>query len=755
MWQLLRISHDSDSSYRSEAEDLIRSTTQTLILTTSALYLAWHVAATSDRTGQWGWQVWLITSVFAVSSATAMLFLRKQLLIAQIIWLVGMAATVTLAVSILQAPDVAFLYALLPLAASVMIGWPAGLLAEVGVVALMGWLAWSGSIPVLFSARSMLILTAGVVAGVLGWASGSVLYTATQWSLYSMLKARRRMEEAQEHRAQLAQLTKSLDEAYYRLNRTNAALAAAWRVADESERFKAEFVANVSHEMRTPLNLIVGFSEMIATAPESYGSIPLPGPYRTDINAIYHSAQHLLALVDDVLDLARIEVGKIALVREGVDLAPVVIEATETVRDYIAAKGLALLVTIPPDLPIVHIDRLRIRQVLLNLLVNAARFTDHGSISVDLSQQDGEVKIQVADTGRGVLAQDLPKIFEEFRSTEQPFSAWHSGTGLGLPISKKFVELHGGQMGVDSVAARGTCFWFTLPSIPPAARDTPPLASSRPVLPVALPSSEAVVVVAHDDPHVAILLQRYLDGYQIEYAASIEQGLALTNQTKALALVHDGGVVPPDCTGNLLIVNCPLPSIRPAANALGAEDLLVKPVSLRELLAAIERIGRPVHRPLIVDDDPGLVRLFRRILATRIPVQDCLEAYNGAEALHIMRQERPDVVLLDLVMPEVDGRAVLEHMAADHMLAQIPVIVVSAKAQEYLNSRMCGSIQVSKGEGLLLGEVTQTLEAIFRTLAPGWRQPDSRAPRLATAPLASPASADTLSPPTPLPDPAR
>ncbi len=297
----------------------------------------------------------------------------------------------------------------------------------------------------------------------IGWSSSHALYTVTHWLVYSYNQARENMEKAREHRGQLARVVKDLDQAYHRLERANAALVAAWRAADDAERFKAEFVANVSHELATPLNLIVGFSEMITTAPESYGGVPIPGPYRSDLNAIYHNARHLLALVDDVLDLARIEAGKIALARDWVDLPALIQEAIDMVRDYIAAKGLTLQMQIEQGLPELSLDRMRIRQVLLNLLVNAARFTERGTIRVEAAQQNGEVVLRISDTGRGIPKEDLPKIFEEFRSTEQPVSTWHSGTGLGLPISKKFVELHHGRMGVESIYLQGTTFWFTIP----------------------------------------------------------------------------------------------------------------------------------------------------------------------------------------------------------------------------------------------------------------------------------------------------
>lgn len=189
-------------------------------------------------------------------------------------------------------------------------------------------------------------------------------------------------------------------------------------MATRAAVFSIEFATSISHELRTPLNLIVGFSEMMMTSPESYGATVLPGAYRRDLNSIYNSAQHLLALVDDVIDLARIDAGKIALAREEVDLAVLVREATNMVHDYILAKGLEMEVHIASDMPRLWLDRLRIRQVFLNLLVNAARFTKKGSISVEVSMVGDEVLVSVKDTGQGISAQELPRIFDEFRPHE-------------------------------------------------------------------------------------------------------------------------------------------------------------------------------------------------------------------------------------------------------------------------------------------------------------------------------------------------
>jgi signal transduction histidine kinase/CheY-like chemotaxis protein len=741
------MSPKTDADFVRSASELMQSTSRNLIAATAAVYLAWHMVATLTWPDRIGWSIWLITPVIALTCVLAYWLLSKQPLASQAVWQIGLATAITLAVYVFRQSEIAFFYALLPLMAVVTAGWPAGLAAEGLVIVLVWWLSSGSLAQALPAGYDVVIVAGGAFAGLLGWAAERALLTVTQWSLYSFAEAQKNMEEARQQRAQLARVLKDLDQAYYRLQRANAALDAARQVAEEAERFKAEFVTNVSHELRTPLNLIVGFSEMMMTAPESYDGIQLPGPYRSDLNALYHSARHLLALVDDVLDLARIEAGKIALARDEVDLAVLMSEAADMVRDYIAAKGLELQVDVPADLPQLWIDRLRIRQVLLNLLVNAARFTERGWIRLEASYRGDEVVVRVTDTGQGIPTQDLPKIFEEFRTAEQPASTWHSGTGLGLPISKKFVELHRGRMGVESVYLQGTSFWFTLPCAPGlmGGQELAHVDHSQPV--VRLGASERIVVVAHEDTQVPSLLQRYLDGYRVVGVADVREGAALVEEAKAIALITDVKETLAAPPGDVLTVRCPLPSGRRAALALGADDFLVKPVSRQELWAAIERLGRPVQRVLVADDDPEIVRLFRRMLRTHIPVQDCLEAYNGEETLRLVQSEKPDLVLLDLMMPEVDGMGVLERMVADPDLADIPVIIVSAKGQDQASLPLPGAIQVSKATGFQLGEIVRALEALFSALAPGWHPSGSTEPAPAEAPVEPLASPGT--PPLP------
>ncbi|MEW5719238.1 MAG: ATP-binding protein, partial [Chloroflexota bacterium] len=546
--------------------------------------------------------------------------------------------------------------------------------------------------------------------GLLGWASTSSLVTVMGWFVYSYKNLQTNLEEIRQQRAQLNRALRQLDQANQMLQRANASLVAARRAAEEAERFKAEFVANVSHELRTPLNLIIGFAQVIVTSPESYGGEPLPGAYRSDIYAIYNSAKHLRALVDDVLDMGRLDANKIALVRQPVPVAALVNEIETMVRDYVTAKGLALRVHLEPDLPILQIDQLRIRQVLLNLLVNAVRFTEKGFIQLQVSRQEHQVMFRVQDTGRGIAPEELLHIFEPFHTTTDHHAEtpWHTGTGLGIPISKKFVELHGGQMGVESIPFEGTTFWFALPC---ETCGEPNVPSVKPrAAPPDAEEMERIVVVVTPDDGVTATLQRQIADFKFVAAKNLAAGVAMAQELQATALITDE--TPDDLpTIDIPIVNVPLPTREKIASALGARDLLTKPVTAEQLIAALDRSGRTAQRVLIADEDPGLARLFRRILRPRVAGQNLLEAYTSTEVLTRLDADHPDVILLsvDLQQPNV------RQMLAQPEYRDVWIILIGEKWDEW--TRVLQPLQIFRSSGFRSGELMQTLQAILGSLA--------------------------------------
>jgi signal transduction histidine kinase/CheY-like chemotaxis protein len=596
---------------------------------------------------------------------------------------------------------------------------------ELAVALVLAWLIKAGTIGALTGSMSLTVLVSGVLLGIVGWITVRTLFTALQWALSSWEVAQSTARSAREHRAGLLELNIQLDRANHQLDKANAALTAAWRVADEAERFKTEFITNISHEMRTPLNLIIGFSQMMVTSPESYGGKPLPSGYRSDLHTVYRSAQHLLALVDDVIDLTRIDAGKIPLVRYEIELGTLVQETAEIVRKYIAAKGLELRLEVAPGLPTVWADRQRIRQVLLNLLTNGARHTRQGGITVTIVRQDGELCVQVRDTGPGIAPENQKWIFTQFHTTEQPSPEWHSGSGLGLPISKQLVALHGGRMGLESALGEGSCFWFTLP-LEQKQDGTELTAILGREQPLAQASGRRSVVLVNANPgQTTPLLRRYLEDIEVIATSSWGEASELVAEIGPVALLCDQD--PPDDfpAGKAPLIRCPLPSTSATGGIQGVKAFLRKPVDRLELLAAVDKAAPDLQHVLIVDNDPAVVRMFRRMLVGRVLPRDCHEACDGTEALRFMQTTKPDLVILDLIMPALDGYGVLKQMAQEPTLADIPVIVASAVGLDGYDLKVTGPIRIEQMEGIELGAVIQILQATLDALSPGWAQPRS------------------------------
>ncbi|MEA3345193.1 MAG: ATP-binding protein [Chloroflexota bacterium] len=581
------------------------------------------------------------------------------------------------------------------------------------------------------SAQAVSPMVIILLTAVASWLSQRNLTTALQWAWSSQAEARRKMEEARDRQAELRRTAKALDEASYRIRRMNVELARAREAAEEARRLKQQFVQNVSHELRTPLNIIVGFSEMMAVAPESYGEDGLPQAFRGDINEIYRSARHLQGLIDDVLDLAQIEAERMGLIKEKVDTAQLVREAAETARSLVENRGLTLRVHIQPDLSPVYVDRVRIRQVLLNLLNNAARFTEQGSVTVSAKMTDGQAMISVEDTGIGIAPEDISEVFEEFHQLDGSTTRRYEGSGLGLAISKEFVELHGGRMWVESELGEGSAFFFTLPlaQAEEAGSAPAPLTTAPPVEPFSKPFKEKMIVVVHDDPMMVRLFQRHLESYRVIGAQSLREARRLIQEERPRALVLS---LPPegDEAGlqrvgfspdyGIPIVTCPIPSGRHLADSLGVADYLIKPVSRERLLKMIESWDGQARRLLIIDDDPSMVRLLARMLRSAPCSYHIGMACGGDEGLDMMREMRPDLVLLDLIMPPPDGFEVLERMRAEEGWRDIPVIAVTAKdlMAEDVSRSQGKLLGVWKEDGFSTWEIISGLQGLLDSLGP-------------------------------------
>jgi signal transduction histidine kinase/CheY-like chemotaxis protein len=642
-----------------------------------------------------------------------LLLLRRHYFWAVVLYLLAALVATTVGIYALGAAPAIFLYGVLALSAVVI--W--GTLAGVATALLSTALAYllTAAAGVLSPGEVIIVALSTSIIVVVSWMLSRQLRLAIRWSLSSYYEAREHLETARERRAEVLQLNQELGRVRERLERVNAALVRAYRAAEEAERRQQQMTAYIGHEMRTPLNLIIGFSEMLVTSPETYALETLPPKVRRDLNTIYRGAQQVAALMDDVLDMASADSGHLALVRQPVELWPIVNEAADLVRDLIEAKKVQLILTQDEPLPPVLIDRLRIRQVLLNLLINAARFTERGSIHVAVTAEAAQVRIVVRDTGRGIPAERLEHIFEAFQSTEHAASSWGKGTGLGPPLSRRLVQLHGGDIGVKSQLQEGSTFWMTLPRH--AAVISPPLALQGSAANVPAEVSPTVVVMDEDE-FASQRLRHRLEGYHIITAPDWPTALQQAEELRALAVITDSHSAPPPETAAVSLVRCPLPCSRRWADSLGVAAYLAKPVNAADLLCAVQRVAPEAQSLLLVDDDEGFVQLVARILESTGQPYRISVAHTGAEALHKLAAEPPDAMILDMALPVLDGREVLARKAQDARLAAVPVIVVSAPLVEEQTMPLGHTFTLTQPRGLSHEEVIRLLGASLAALSP-------------------------------------
>ncbi len=306
-------------------------------------------------------------------------------------------------------------------------------------------------------------ITLSLVGTVLAVLTAGELYSVAAWSLVGYTKARERAEELRQSREALKRSLKVQEELNRRLRETNEELKIARAAADEANRLKGQFLANMSHELRTPLNVIMGFSETILNYPEMYDGVRLPEPYYQDMQQIFNSGQHLLHLINDILDLSRVEAGKLDLRLEEVDLKPIFEGTMSILIGLTKDKPIELIKDWPDDLPTVYADAVRIRQVIINLFSNAAKFTQEGHIALRARYDDKHVVVSVEDTGIGIAPEHHEAIFEEFRQVARYTGGQRNvGSGLGLTISKRLIDLQEGRIWVESELGKGATFHFEL-----------------------------------------------------------------------------------------------------------------------------------------------------------------------------------------------------------------------------------------------------------------------------------------------------
>ena len=566
--------------------------------------------------------------------------------------------------------------------------------------------------------------------------------TMVAWAWGGYAEARRHLEAARDRQMELKQALEDLGLARAQAVRLNDLLLTARRAVEEARQAKEDFVAKVSHELRTPLNMIIGFSDMILASPQLY-SRRLPPTLLADIASIRRNSQHLASLVDDVLGLAEADSGRMHLFQEMVALGEVVAEAVESVQLFFDKKGLGLKVEVADDLPAVYCDRVRVRQVLINLLSNAARFTEAGGARVAARLEGGNVVLSVSDTGPGVEPESVRRIFEPFQQGDDSIRRRYGGTGLGLTISKRLVEMHGGKIWIESQVGEGTTVYFTLPIHRPATDDpthrwfSPYQAYEARKRAATLPGEDVrpQILVVDGGNGLSQLVARYCERFEVvPVAGGHDMQAAISACVPSAVVVSDGagGGDPdgstvrsgggtataglPDTPVDVPIIIASAPRF-PQARTRGIRDYLMKPIQYDTLLRSIDAAVPGARSILLVEDDAEARQLFTRMLNAANRGWSLLYATNGEDALRLLREKRPDLMLLDLVMPQLDGYQVLSAKEVDDGIRDIPVIVISATDAQR-EPRMLDALTLTRRGGLHFQEFAGVIEAIICALQP-------------------------------------
>ena len=488
-------------------------------------------------------------------------------------------------------------------------------------------------------------------------------------------------------------------------------LEAENRQIHEANRLKSEFLANMSHELRTPLNAVIGFAEILRTSEAT-----LPAAKRTEyLQHIANSGRHLLRLINDVLDLSKVESGKFTLAPEPLHLAQTVREVAAVLQPEASRRQVTLQTQVDPTLTDLVLDAARLKQMLYNLLSNAIKFTNAGGrVEVRALPEGAEhLRIEVEDTGIGISADDLPKLFRQFQQVHSGPAKSYGGTGLGLVLTRNLAELHGGSVGVRSTPGEGSVFHLVLPRRLSAGATV----ARAPPQPAAMSDAPLVLVIEDDSADQAQLTRiLHTAGYQVEVAPTAERALQMASARRYDAITLD--LLLPDRSGlevlnalrgsgpnrDVPVVVITLVTETSALAGFAVNDVLTKPIRPHEVKSALQRLGgadQPAN-VLVVDDDPASLELMVATLHT-LGIGARVSS-SGAQALELIEQRRPDALILDLVMPGLNGFDLLHALRRTPGLANLPVFVwtsVELKPAELATLEASAQAVVGKaGSGL-------------------------------------------------------
>ncbi|MBN1995128.1 MAG: hybrid sensor histidine kinase/response regulator [Anaerolineae bacterium] len=604
--------------------------------------------------------------------------------------------------------------------AAVLLGLLAATITAVGQTVVLLLLYSAAPFPVNLPTTVTILIGVWFTLGLVIYVYHS-MYQIVQWSWEHYQQAQDSLEEARDRKVELEQALEALALANRELVLLNERVANLRLLAEEAQKAKTAFVAKVSHEFRTPLNMIIGLTDILIEKPEVVYGNKLPAPLLEDLKIVHRSCEHLSSMVNDVLDLSQTELGRLTLHREWVDLAQEINAAVTVVQPLLEKKDLSLQLTLPNGLPQVYCDRTRIRQVILNLVSNAARYTDTGGITIGVVQQGRFVTVNVTDTGSGIAPEDAQKIFDPFFQVRDNLWREQEGSGLGLSISKQFVERHDGEIWLESKRGVGSTFAFKLPISPAMGLAAGParwvdddwVFRERTSWPKVSPSPyKQRVVLCDETGDLYPLFTTYADDIEFVDAQNLSQTRQELQECPAHAVILNS--ISPNHLKIMVeqarqeipdtpIIGCSLPPRADHALKSGAIGRLIKPVRQSNLEEAIQKIDSPVKRVLVVDDAPDVVQLFSRMLHIYDDTLEIITAADGKEALHQLRAHLPDLVLLDIILPDVDGWQVLANKAQDEAIKDIPVIVVSA--EDLVEQTKSEVLLATMGAGLSVSQV--------------------------------------------------
>ena len=707
--------------------------------------------------------MYAITTLMILISVAALLLQRKFFLLAQVIWYLGLSALISMAFHFYQKPEILFLFIFLPIMAEVLVGIKITFLLDLGISLLI--LLWNrlGFLPVMPGNYLTVIILSLIVATALGWGISYNLVLSIEMASHHYREARERLNEAREQRAEISVLLKDVNNANYQLDRLNTMLTEARSQADKAREERDRFALAVSHELRSPLNFIIGFSDLMVNSPSTYGQVTAwpPGLY-DDVNEIYKSSKHLMQLINDILDMGKMDARQFTVFREKIDIQLIIDDVCGMVHSSLENKGLKLIIDVQPDLPPVFVDRTRIRQVLLNLVTNSLRFTHTGSITIKAFPLSRELlKVEVIDTGTGIAKGDLEKVFHDFRQVGEDKQRSGEGSGLGLSIGRRFVRLHDGEMGVESEPGKGSKFFFTVPFHQKADEYTlvseentfnPEDGNGIPKL-----EKDQFILMVAADAFSAQVFARTLKGYKFTLLTDLTQLNYVTKNTFPCAVVVDENLSANPLVQSFMmkppydvpILIFPLPISRQNRTTdlpQGVIDYLVKPVPRTVLLDVVKKLELKNKTILVVDDDPSMSRFVIQALRSDLENETetreeykILTALDGQEALRYLHTIPIGAIFLDLELTDMHGLTLLQRIQQDKGLTPMPVVIISASdPPPTFTPPHQGVYQVLVNRQFEHGEITDLINATLQKINPRFSAENPALPQTPPDSIGSP-----------------